>query len=196
MLKARRQKETTKKRIIDAAIEQFGGTGLTVTRIDDIAKAADVSHGTIFAYFFTHEELIETAIQEFGDRMIKRLHERIGTNSSLQDLLKAHLSGLIEFEPFYTRLITERRLLSENARNTYIMIQAAISFHIGLAAEREIKRGSIRPLPIDLLYNTWLGLIHHYLMNNDLFVRDGSVIDQYGSGLLQYYMSLIKQEGS
>lgn len=196
MLKTRRQKETTKKRIIDAAIEQFGGTGLTVTRIDDIAKAADVSHGTIFAYFFTHEELIETSVQEFGDRMIKRFHERIGTNSSLQDLLKAHLSGLIEFEPFYTRLITERRMLSENARNTYIMIQAAISFHIGLAAEREIKRGSIRPLPIDLLYNTWLGLIHHYLMNNDLFVRDGSVIDQYGSGLLQYYMSLIKQEGS
>lgn len=46
-----RQKEGTRKRILEAAVELFETKGFHVTTISDIAKAAGVSSGSIYAHF-------------------------------------------------------------------------------------------------------------------------------------------------
>lgn len=71
------------------------------------------------------------------------------------------------------------------------MIQSTISFHISIAAEKEIEQGSIRKIPMHLIYNTWIGLIHYYITNGDLFSPNGSVLKQYSHELLQHYINLI-----
>jgi len=185
------QKDQTRKHLIETAFEQFAQKGLTTTRTADIAKAAKVSHGTVFAHFSTQEALLNAVIEEFGARVSLRLHELAVRNNSLQDVLAAHLKGLAEFEAFYTRLVIEGRLLPESARNAFIIIQSAISFHISKAAEREMQAGTIDPYPIHLIFNTWVGLIHYYLANNDLFAPEGSVLERYGQELLDHYMRLI-----
>jgi len=186
------QKERTRKHLIETAFRQFAQKGLTTTRTADIAKAAKVSHGTVFAHFSTQEELLNTVIEEFGVRVSLRLHELAAGNGSLRDVLAAHLRGLTEFEAFYTRLVIEGRLLPENARNTFTMIQSSISFHISQAAEREMKEGNMDRYPVHLLFNTWIGLIHYYLANNDLFAAPGeSVLERHGQELLEHYMKLI-----
>jgi AcrR family transcriptional regulator len=186
-----KQKDLTRKHIIEVAIKQFGENGFTNTRTLDIAKAAKVSHGTIFAHFSTQEELLNVVIEEFGYRVANRLHELVNSCVCLKEVLNAHLLGLMEFELFYTRLVIEGRLLPESARITLTMIQSAISFHINQVAEKEIACGMIRPLPIHLLFNTWMGLIHYYLTNNDQFAPGESVLKRYGQELLQHYMLLI-----
>jgi TetR/AcrR family transcriptional regulator, acrEF/envCD operon repressor len=189
--KRQKQKNLTRKHLIEIAIQQFGENGIIATRTADIAKTANVSHGTVFAHFSTQEELLIAVIEEFGIRITQRLHKLLDIDGNLSEVLQAHLTGLSEFEQFYTRLIIERRLLPESARNTYIMIQSTISFHISIAAEKEIEQGIIRKLPMHLIYNTWIGLIHYYLTNGDLFVPNDSVLKQYGDELLRHYMSLI-----
>jgi AcrR family transcriptional regulator len=190
--KRQKQKELTRRHLIEIAIQQFGENGITATRTADIAKIANVSHGTIFVHFRAQEDLLIAVVEEFGIRIAQRLHELIDTNSSLFEVLEAHITGLIEFEPFYTRLVIERRLLPESVRNTYIMIQSTISFHIGIAAEKEMEQGIIRQIPIHLVYNTWIGLIHYYITNGDLFCSSGSVLKQHWQELFQHYISLIK----
>ncbi|HEX2925989.1 MAG TPA: TetR/AcrR family transcriptional regulator [Ruminiclostridium sp.] len=69
------QKGLTRRRIIEAAIRQFAGSGLTTTRTGDVAADAGVSHGTIFLHFPTQEELLIAVIQEVGERINLRLHE-------------------------------------------------------------------------------------------------------------------------
>jgi AcrR family transcriptional regulator len=189
--KRKKQKERTRKHIIETALQCYAKYGLISTRTSDIAEAAKVSHGTIFAHFSTQETLLNTVIEVFGSRVSLRLHELAATNSSLRDILEAHIGGLKEFESFYTRLVMECRLLPPDARNTFIMIQSAISFHISQAAEKEIEKGYISTRPIYLLFNTWVGLIHYYLANNDLFAPGGSVLERYGQLLIDHYMSLI-----
>lgn len=189
--KRQKQKHLTRKHLIEIAMKQFGENGITMTRTADIARIANVSHGTIFVHFSTQEDLLIAVVEEFGIRIAQRIHELVDTNHSLFEVLEAHIKGLIEFEPFYTRLIIERRLLPESVRNTYIMIQSTISFHIGTAAEKEIEQGIVRKLPLHLLYNTWIGLIHYYITNGDLFCSNGSVLKQYSHELLQHYISLI-----
>ncbi|MGE5630919.1 MAG: TetR/AcrR family transcriptional regulator [Caulobacteraceae bacterium] len=189
-----KQKNLTRKHIIEAAIKQYAAIGLTKTRTADIAKAANVSHGTIFAHFSTQEELLIAVIDEFGSRINMRLHELASGKSGVHEVLEAHLEGLIEFEDFYTKLVIESRLLPKIVRNTFIMIQSTISFHLSQAVEREIKAGSILPLPIYMIFNGWVGLVHYYLINSDLFSPGESVLKRYGQDLLVYYMNLITQK--
>lgn len=174
-------------------MKEYGENGVLTTRTADIAIAANVSHGTVFAHFSTQDDLLISVIDEFGSRLTQRLHELVYTNSSFREVLEAHIEGLMEFEPFYTRLIIERRLLPESVRNTYIMIQSTLSFHIGIALAKEMEQGAIEKAPIHLIYNTWIGLLHYYLTNGDLFCPNGSVLKQYHHELVQHYIHLISK---
>ena len=50
--------------IIDAALQEFFEKGLSEAKIQDIAKRAEVSYGSIYSYFPTKDDLIHTIIQE------------------------------------------------------------------------------------------------------------------------------------
>ncbi|RCX21090.1 TetR family transcriptional regulator [Anaerobacterium chartisolvens] len=195
MIKSQRQqqKENTKQLIVDVALNQFAKDGLTVARTSDIASSAGVSHGTVFAHFPTREILLNVVIEEFGMRITNRLHELVSENCGIKEVLEAHVKGISEYEGFYTRLISEGRLLNESSRNSLIMIQSAISFHISEIAEREIKAGKIRSMPVALLFNTWIGLVNHYLINSDLFAPQGSVMKKLGKQLVEHYIKLISK---
>ncbi len=53
-----RQREDTRQRIYDAAMEIFRRDGFDVARVDDVAKAAGVSHGTFYFHFATKDEVL------------------------------------------------------------------------------------------------------------------------------------------
>ena len=185
------QKENTRHNIIETALRYFAEHGFTASRSEDIALAAGVSHGTVFAHFSTQEILLKTVIEEFGQRVSLRLHELANSECSLREVLEAHLQSLIEYEAFYTRLVNEGRLLPPEARNTFILIQSSISFHISQSAEKEIKNGRVLNCPLHWLFNTWVGLVHYYLANNDLFAPGQSVLLRYGPEMIDHYLRLI-----
>jgi len=110
----------------------------------------------------------------------------------LRAVLRAHLRVLAEFEPFYARLVTEAPLLPPKVRSTLLMLHAAMSQRLFLALERERKAGRARRLERPLLFNTWIGLVHHYLVNRDLFAAGASVIAEQGDTLVQHFMTLVK----
>jgi AcrR family transcriptional regulator len=187
------QKDQTRKQLIDVAFEQFTKDGMVSARTADIAAAAGVSHGTIFAHFATRDDLLVAVIEEFGNRVAKRIHELTSGGGTVRQVLQAHLNSLIEVEPFYIRLVTEEPLLPSVARSTLVAIQSAVSIHLNQAAEREIATGTIRNIPSHLLFNTWIGLIHYYLSNAKLFAPEESVLQRYGTELLEHYLTLISR---
>jgi AcrR family transcriptional regulator len=186
-----KQKNETRQHIIEVALKKFAQDGLGVTRTSDIAKAANVSHGTVFSHFPTRDALLDTVIEEFGMRITNRMHELVDSNCGIKEVLEAHLKGISEYEAFYRRLVSESSSLTDSSRNSLIMIQSAISFHLSQAAESQMKEGAIRSIPTDLLFNTWIGLINYYLVNADLFAPGGSVIERHGKRLLEHYINLI-----
>ncbi|HEX2945870.1 MAG TPA: TetR/AcrR family transcriptional regulator [Clostridia bacterium] len=185
------QKEQTKESLIKTAFNVFSQRGIMDTRMSDIAQAAGVSHGTVFAHFRTQEALITEVIESYGGQMAMRTHELAGSCGHMKDILSAHLAGIMEFEPFYTRLVIENRLLPPAARDVWVSVQSAISFHFSQVAEREISSGSSIELPAYMLFNTWVGLVHYYLANGDLFAPEGDVIKRYGDTLVENYLKLI-----
>jgi len=195
MNKRLEQKAKTRKLIIGVALNQFAKDGLITTRTSDIATSANLSHGSIFSHFPTREALVEAVIEEFGIRVTKILHELVEESCGMKELLEAHLKVIQEYEMFYSRLISEASVLPESARNTLVGIQSAISFHLIQVAEREMRASKIIKMPLNLMFNTWIGLINYYLMNRDIFAPEESVISRYGQQLINHYINLISSRG-
>lgn len=187
-------KEQTKALLLQTAYDVFSQKGILGTRMSDVAQAAGVSHGTVFLHFKTQEALITEVTEFYGGKIALRTHELADTCAGLRELLSAHLAAIGEFEPFYTRLVAERPRLPSDAQDVLLGLQSAVSFHFSQAAKREFADGSHRDIPESFLFNLWIGLIHHYLLNKELFAPKGSVVQNCGNALIENFMKLLKTE--
>jgi hypothetical protein len=110
-------------------------------------------------------------------------------------LLEEHLNVLEEYEAFYSRLISEINLLPDEAKSTFVLIQSTVAFHFSKVIEREIEKGAVKKLPVHMLFNTWLGLVHYYLLNKKFFSNPNeSVLRRYKAVLLSTYLNLIYEK--
>jgi len=83
-------------------------------------------------------------------------------------------------------------MLPSKVRSTLLMLHASVSYRLFAALERERKLGRARKIERPLLFNTWIGLVHHYLVNRDMFANGSSVIAEHGEALVQHFMTLVK----
>jgi AcrR family transcriptional regulator len=186
-----RQKLATRQRILEAALLVFSRDGIMAAKTADIAKEAAVSHGNVFAHFGNQEALISAVIEGIGMDIARRIHELSSSGLGVRELLAAFLRAIGEKEGFYARLVAETPSLPPRARESLVMIQSAISFHLAPAVEAGTRSGAIRPMQLHLLFNTWIGLVDHYLVNRELFAPEASVIESRGSELLDHFMKMI-----
>lgn len=188
------QKTNTRNKIIETAYCIFSEKGFSVAT-SVIAKEAGVSHGSIFVHFPTLNDLLVCLLSDFGDKIGASLHILTKKCDSIESLLEEQLNVLEEYEAFYTRLISEINLLPNEAKSTFVMIQSTVAFHFSNIIEREIEKGAIKKLPTHMLFNTWLGLVHYYLLNKEFFSSPNeSVLRRYKVELLSTYLNLINQK--
>ena len=186
------QKEQTREKIITAAIKVYSEQGFTAPTTV-IANEAQVSHGSIFVHFPTVESLLVCLLDSFSQDINIELHSLAESGGDIEKLLSMHVDVLIKHEDFYKRLTKEAVYLPEEAKNTFIAIQSTVSIHFLQVLEQEISAGKIKPLPFHMLFNTWLGLIHYYLLNGELFAPHESVLMRYKNSLIECFIALIKQ---
>lgn len=129
----RRLPEERPKQILDAALAVFGERGLSNARLDDIAKRAGVSKGTIYLYFPNKEELFREVIRstvvaqiEIGEqaaatstgtatesltRIMRGMFEffRSPTYASIFRLVNAELYNIPDLAEFYAQEVVERQ---------------------------------------------------------------------------------------
>ena len=185
------QKIQTRERIIAAAIKVYSEQGFSVPTTV-IAQEAHVSHGSIFVHFPSVESLLLCLLENFSQDIKAELHSLSKYGDDIAKLLDRHIKVLIKHEAFYKRLVKEAVYLPEEAKNTFIAIQSTVSIHFLQALEQEISKGEIKDVPFHMLFNTWLGLVHYYLLNGDLFAPQGSVLKRYKSKLVGCFLTLIK----
>jgi AcrR family transcriptional regulator len=166
----------------------FAESGFRQTRTVDVTEASGLSHGALFVHFPTRFQLLHQVAIDLGLRITDRLHALSKSGGTFRDALNAHIKALAAEEGLYSQLLAEPSLALER-----IGIQSAISHHLMEAAEPEIKAGKLREVPMHLLFNTWIGLVHHYLMNRELFAPKGGVLKKHGAALVDHYLSLMRR---
>lgn len=76
----------TRERLLRAAADAFGAHGYAGTRVADIATAAGVSNGALYAHFTSKAELLVGALRAHGRRRLAALF-RADPDRSITDLL-------------------------------------------------------------------------------------------------------------
>ncbi len=187
------RKERTRRLLLDAALRVFSRRGILAATTAEVAREAGVAHGSVFVHFGTQEGLVAAAVEAFGEEAVRVIHATMEKRLSLRGVLEAHLEAIRQREDFYAALVVESPRLPEAARSALVLIQSAIAFHFGPAAAADSAAGRIKELPLPLLFNSWLGLVHHYLANRDLFAPGASVIERRGSELIDFFSELIRK---
>jgi len=192
--KRQEQKVQTRRKILDTAFRLYSAGGFS-TPTNVIARESGLSHGAIFLHFPTREALQLQVLEKFTREIGDKLHELSKTGGKISDLLYAHIGVLEEYESFYKNLISEISNLPDGIKTLLIALHSVMSFHFGEVIEKEKKKGRIKNIPLHMLFNTWLGLLHYYLQNSDLFSSGTSVLKNRKDELVKYFILLISGEG-
>ena len=187
----RTKKRQTREQLLAAAFRVFSEHGIVNTRMGDVARAASVAHGTVFLHFSSRDELISEVIWSYSGKIARQLHEMVQAKPTVRDVLEAHVNGLAEFEDFYSRLVSEASQLPQQARSTIFGIQSSISTHLTEAVERQHAGHKRRRADPAMMFNTWIGLLNHYVLNRDVFAPSESVLQRCGPTLVNHYLGLL-----
>ena len=84
----RRRKEDRPAEILTAALKNFSKKGFTATKLDEVAKEAGVSKGTLYRYFESKEALFKAVVNEFVLPQIEKAEEQAEHyTGSIKDLM-------------------------------------------------------------------------------------------------------------
>ena len=90
----RRRPEERPQQIVDAALAVFGEHGLSASRLDDIAKRAGLSKGTIYLYFPNKEELFREVVRQTVIAQIEEAERDLGAaKGSATEALVSFMRG-------------------------------------------------------------------------------------------------------
>ena len=106
-------KENIKNKIIEGAISTFSKYGYDKARMDDIAKTATLSKGTIYLYFKNKEELFN-AISERNTNELKNQLSKLFQNSD-NDLITRIQNFYEDFNDQGYKMFFE--IIAESSRN-------------------------------------------------------------------------------
>lgn len=148
-----RRKEARPQELLAAALDLFVERGYAATRLDDVAKQAGVSKGTLYLYFTNKEELFKAVVLENVVPVLGEAETMIDRHEgSSEDLFREIMMGWWE-RIGNTRLSGITKLVMAESGN---FPEVASFYHdeviqrgntlIGRILERGVKRGEFRPL--------------------------------------------------
>ncbi|MDP3750039.1 MAG: TetR/AcrR family transcriptional regulator [Phenylobacterium sp.] len=185
-----KQRRETRERILFAACELFGRDGFSAVRTQDVALEAGVSHGAVFAHFLTREALIAAAVEDTVVRSVNLVRHELRLTNSATDVLHAHLAVLAEHEGLHANIVAEQRTLPAGVQARLIEVNSGVASHLLASLERDVGAASLK-VERHFVFNTWLALVHYYLLNRHLFAPGRSVLTERADELVRNYLALI-----
>lgn len=112
----------TRERLLSAAAEVFAEHGYDGTRVADIAAAAGVSNGALYAHFGSKADLLVDALRTHGPRLLEQLFAA-DPSRSITDLL----------------LVLGRGLLRRRDAHGYLIVEALVAARRGADVARPMR---------------------------------------------------------
>ena len=199
----RRLPEERPRQILDAALEVFAERGLASARLDDIAKRAGLSKGTIYLYFPNKEELFREVIRHTVVSEIERGERDFADSSrAATDALTHFIRGYWEFlrspvfGPIYRLVTAELHNFPDLAEFYADEVIARGLRLITRLLERGIAAGEFRSLDPAVAARMLAAplMMHAFWCNRrDCFRLVGDrTDDQVLDELVQFYLNAIR----
>jgi AcrR family transcriptional regulator len=149
-----RRPEARPEEILGAALEVFGEQGFARTRLEDVARRAGVSKGTLYLYFDSKEELFRAMVRAKLEATLAYAEGFIRSwQGTTRDLLRHFVADYWEVmnQPEKLRLakvvLSELSSFPELARWYYLEVILRLRRVIEQILTRGIERGEFRSVP-------------------------------------------------
>lgn len=83
-----RRKQERPQELLDAALGIFSEKGFAATRLEDVAKSAGVSKGTVYLYYPNKEELLKSVVREHVSPIVQEAKKLLEPNKSSAVLVR------------------------------------------------------------------------------------------------------------
>ncbi len=162
-----RNKDVTRKKLLEAAVDVFSDKGYNDALIDDIAAKSDTSKGAFYFHFPSKKAIFEALLQTLVDRLIGDVESAIDANqgalAKIEAALRTVLSIFVRHEKATRLLFVEAsglgRVFDKQVYAAHREFARLIAHHLQAA----VDDGSIAPLDVHLTAYAWLGAIHEVL---------------------------------
>lgn len=152
----RRRKDARRPEIMAAAVELFTERGFAATRLEDVAKRAGVSKGTLYLYFANKEDLFKSLVRELLVVNLAELEELVHSHTGPSFEILERMLAVIGQRIIDTPAVMLPKLMIAEAANFpdlatfYVeeVVQRAMRI-VAQVSARGIARGEFRPLPFE-----------------------------------------------
>jgi len=118
-----RRKEARPGEILESALAEFVDRGFAATRLEDIARSAGVTKGTMYLYFENKEQLFQAVVREHVKPLLDEQEQMTAGHSGsqrdlLERVLRARWRGMFEsrVSGLVKMMMSEARAFPELAR--------------------------------------------------------------------------------
>ena len=149
-----RRKEARPAEILDAAVAVFAEKGFAAARMDDIARRAGVTKGTISLYFEGKEDVFKAlVVGSIGEQIASVTQSMLAYEGSTRDLLRFVLATMGTFLRTSDRAVLPKLIIAEAGNFPELarfyrehVIEKGLALFTAVI-ERGVARGEFRALP-------------------------------------------------
>ena len=152
-----RRKEARPQELLAAALDLFVERGFAATRLDDVAKAAGVSKGTLYLYFSSKEDLFKAVVRESIIPLIGEAEGMIGEfDGTSEELFRTVITtwwqsmGMTKLSGLPKLMMAEAGNFPELARFYQEEVVNRGEKLVATMLERGMQRGEIRPVDLEI----------------------------------------------
>lgn len=171
-----RRKDARPGELATAALELFVERGFSATRLDDVAKRAGVSKGTLYLYFDSKEDLFKAVVREGIVSRIAEAEERIrsytgNTPDLLDELVHEWWNqiGATKLAGISKLMLSEAGNFPELAKfyHDEVMVRGTALF--ASVIQRGIVSGEFRQVPLEIVAHIAAAPVHMLMLRRNSF---------------------------
>lgn len=192
-----RRKDARPGEILDAALDVFVRQGYAATRIQDVARQAGVTTGTLYVYFAGKEAVFEAAVFHAMDAMLTLSEQRVSAHQGSSESLLMELTRrwwkTTALDPRYSgihHLIgTEADRFPDLARHyvTRVLDRGRAMYQRIIA--RGIERGEFRPHDTEYSVRLLLAPVQ-FAFSYNCALKPFDDTDRYDRGYLEAHLDI------
>lgn len=180
-----RRSEDRPREICAAALQVFAEKGFTAARLDEIARRAGVSKGTLYLYFKDKEDLFRAVVRDTVAPNVATMRQTVeAADLRFAQIVRAllprfaEIAATVPIGPMAKIVIGESRNFPELAKTYYdLVVSPAIALLTGMI-ERAQATGEVRPGDPRLHAMTLMGpMLMGILWRETLEPAGGAAID-------------------
>lgn len=163
-----RDPQSTRERILDAALNVFSRKGYYETRLDEIVDESQTSKGSIYFHFPNKERLFLALVDQFADLLERRVVEAIQDQEAGIARVRVALATCLETFGKYRRPAKILLVQAVGLGTTFESKRQEINDRFARLIEtyliESIEIGDIAPCDTEVVSVAWMGAIYNVVI--------------------------------